>query len=39
MMISDGFVPEGELFPADVGEAGIGHGLIYLDSCLWRRLA
>src|SRR6266481_4767675 len=32
MMISDGFVREGELFLADTGEAGIGQGLIYLDS-------
>jgi hypothetical protein len=27
MMISDDFVPEGELFPADAGSAGIGYGL------------
>jgi len=27
MMISDGFVPRGERFPADAGEAGIGQRL------------
>jgi len=27
MMISDGFVPKGELFLADAGQAGIGYGL------------
>jgi hypothetical protein len=32
MMTSDDFVPKGELFLADAGEAGIGQGLIYLDS-------
>jgi len=26
MMISDGFVPKGELFLADAGKAGIGSG-------------